>query len=147
MNTNSQVPPPIPRSRPALVWVISIFYFVSAGWVLLSFFLIYSGSIPLNEAQKVYFESQTFFDHGSTILIGVSNLTGAVFLFLLRKPAFHFFAAAFSVGLALTLYQIFMKNWLGVVGGPGLVGAVIGWGISVAIILYAKRLISRGILK
>jgi hypothetical protein len=147
MNTTPQEPPPVPAKRPALVWVISIFYFLSAGWVLLSFFLIYSGAIPLNEAQKAYFQSQTFFDHASTVVIGASNLTGAVLLFLLRKQAFHFFVAAFSVGLALTLYQIAAKNWLGAIGGPGLVGAMIGWGISIAIILYSKRLTTRKLLK
>ncbi len=147
MSTTPQELPPIPGRRPALVWVISIFYFLSAGWVLLSFSLIYSGAIPLNEAQKAYFQSQTVFDHGSTIVIGASNLVGAILLFLLRKQAFHFFVAAFSVGLALTLYQIVAKNWLGAIGGPGLVGAVISWAISVAIIIYSKRLTARKILK
>ncbi len=139
--------PPIAVKRPALVWVISIFYFISAGWVILSFALIYTGSILLNEAQKEYFQSQTIFDHGSTLLIGVSNLAGAVLLLALKRPAFSLFAAAFGVGLALTLYQIVAKNWLGVLGGPGLVGAVIGWAISLSIIFYTRRLIGRGILR
>jgi hypothetical protein len=147
MTTIPQEPPPIAVNRPALVWVISIFYFLSAGWVILSFALIHSGTIPLNEAQKEYFRSQTILDYGSTLVIGVSNLVGAVLLLALKKPAFHLFATAFGVGLALTVYQIFAKNWLGAIGGPGLVGAVIGWGISIAIISYSKRLISRGVLR
>jgi hypothetical protein len=138
---------PIAVKRPALVWVISIFYFISAGWVILSFALVYSGSIPLNEAQREYFQSQTIFDHGSTILIGVSNLIGAVLLLALKRPAFHFFATAFGVGLAITLYHIVAKNWLGVIGGSGFVGAIIGWAISLSIIFYTRRLIGRGILR
>ena len=139
--------PPIAVKRPALVWVISIFYFISAGWVILSFALVYSGSIPLNEAQREYFQSQTIFDHGSTLLIGVSNLVGAVLLLALKRPAFHLFASAFGIGLAVTLYHIVAKNWLGVIGGPGLVGAVIGWAISLSIIFYTRRLIGRDILR
>jgi hypothetical protein len=147
MSTTPQEPPPIAVKRPALVWVISIFYILSAGWVVLSFALIHSGAIPLNEAQQEYFRSQTILDYGSTVVIGALNLVGAILLFLLKKPAFHLFATAFGVGLAFTAYQIVAKNWLGAIGGPGLVGAVIGWGISIAIIVYAKRLISRGVLR
>lgn len=140
-------PPPLPINRPALVWVISIFYFVSAGWVLLSFALIFSGLIPLTDVQKTYFQAQTVFDYGSTALIGGANLVGAVLLFLLRRQAFPFFLTAFSFGLIQTLYQIVTKNWLGAIGGPGLVGAVIGWGISIAIIVYTWRLVSKGVLR
>jgi hypothetical protein len=147
MTTPVENPPPVPAKRPALVWIISIFYFVSAGWTMLSFLLIFSGAIPLNEAQKEYFQSQSPVDYGSTLLIGTANLVGAVLLLLLKKPAFHLFATAFGVGLLLTVYQIFTKNWLGAIGGPGLIGAIIGWGISIAVILYAKRLIDRGVLK
>ena len=147
MTTISESPPPIPRKRPALVWVISIFYFVSAGWTILSLALIYSGVIPLKEAQKTYFDSQTLCDHGSTLVVVVTNLAAAVLLFLLKKPAFHLFATAFFIGLMLTVYQVIVKNWLGVIGGPGLVGAIIGWGINMAIIIYSRRLISRGVLK
>ncbi len=114
---------------------------------MFSFLLIFSGSIPLNEAQKEYFQSQSPVDYGSTFLIGTANLVGAVLFFLLKKPAFHLFATAFGVGLVLTIYQIFTKNWLGAIGGPGLIGAIIGWGISIAVIVYAKRLIDRGVLK
>jgi FtsH-binding integral membrane protein len=147
MTTPTELPPPGPVKRPALVWVISIFYFLSAGWTILSFLLILSGAFPMNEAQKEYFQSQSPVDYGSTFLIGTANLVGAVLLLLLKKPAFHLFATAFAVGLVLTGYQIFTKNWLGAIGGPGLIGAIIGWGISIAVIVYAKRLIDRGVLK
>jgi hypothetical protein len=147
MNTQNTTPPPLPRKRPALVWVISIFYIVSAGFTLLSFALIFSESIPLNEAQRAYFQSQTPFDYGSSFLIGLGNLTGAVLLFLLRRHAFHCFAGAFALGILLLGYQILAKNWLGAIGGPGLVGALIGWGIAVAIIVYTRKLITQGLLK
>ena len=147
MTTNPQTPTPLVGKRPGLVWTISIFYFLSAGWVILSYALIYSGAIPLNHAQKQYLQSQTFLDSAFSVLIAASNLAGAVFLFELKKPSLPLFAAAFGIGLALTAYQILAKNWLGAIGVAGLIGAVLGWCISIAIIIYSKRLIRRGILR
>jgi hypothetical protein len=143
----SSNPPPLPRQRPVLVWVIAIFYWLSAGWTMLSFALIFSGLIPLNDAQKTYFDSQTLFDYGSTFLVGTANILGAIALFSLKRSAFPLFASAFGIGISLVIYQIFAKNWLEAVGGPGLVGAIIGWGISISIIIYSKRLITRGLLR
>ena len=147
MTTTPQEPPAIPVKRPALVWVIFILYLLSAGWVILSFALIHSGAIPLNEAQQEYFGSQAILDYGAILVCGALNLAGAIFLFRLKKPAFHLFATAFGLGLAVTGYHIVAKNWLGAVGVPALVGAVTSWGISIAIIVYSKRLISKGVLR
>ena len=129
--------------RPINVWIICIFYLLSAGWTLLSYYLIHLGLIPLNEAQEGYFRSLTSFDYGSTIVISASNLLGAVFLFRLRKEALHFFVVALLASLVVTGYQIAAKNWIGSIGAPGFVGVMFGWGISVAIIVYSKRFTAR----
>ena len=148
MNNASTISPEsTQRKRPKLVWVITIFYFISAGWTLLSFALINSGIIPLNEAQAAYFKSQTILDILFTIVLGVLNFLGAIFLFLLRRSAFYLFLSAFAFGLLMTVYHIIFKNWLAAIGGPGLIGAIIGWGISIAIIIYARKLIRAEILK
>jgi len=126
--------------RPAIVWTICIFYLFSAGWTLLSYLLIYFRLIPLNEVQEAYFRSLTTFNYVSTTVIAASNLVGTILLFRLKKEAFQFFVAAFVIGLAMTGYEIVAKNWIGAIGGPGLVGTFFGWGISVAIIIYSKRL-------
>jgi hypothetical protein len=138
---------PALRKRPKLIWIISIFYIFSAGWTVLSFALIYSGAIPINEAQKAYFDSQNIFDNILTLAMGSLNILGAILLFLLRRHAFHCFLAAFFIGALMTVYHIMFKNWLGVIGGPGLIGAVIGWFISIAIILYSNKLIKKEILR
>jgi hypothetical protein len=147
MSTNPEVQTPIPAKRPALVWVISIFYFLSAGWTTLSLALVLSGGIPLTSAQQQYFSSLTAFDHASTLVVGISNLAGAVLLLLLRRPAYRFFAGAFALGLLLTLRQVLAGNWLGAIGGAGLIGAAIGLAISVAVILYARGLVKQGVLR
>jgi len=138
---------PDSRKRPKLVWVISIFYILSAGWTILSFALIYSGAISISVAQKAYFDSQNIFDNTLTLVMGSINILGAILLFLLRRHAFHCFLTAFSIGVLMGVYQIIFKNWLGAIGGPGLVGAIIGWFISIAIILYSNKLIKKEILR
>ena len=132
--------------RPVLVWVISIYYLISAGFTILSIVLIYSGLIPVDGVQKEYFDGLTLFDHISTVLIGSLNLLGAVFLFILRKHAFHLFLAGFVAGLIATAYHILAKNWIETIGTAGFIGAAIGWGISISIIFYTKRLSNRKIL-
>jgi hypothetical protein len=133
--------------RPKLVWVITIFYLVSAGWTLLSFVLIYSGFIAVTEAQAVYFRSQNIIDVVFTVLIGLLNVVGAILLFLLRRRAYHMFLFALLLGLLMIVYQILFKDWLAAIAGPGLVGAAIGWGISIAVIIYARKHVKAGILK
>jgi len=147
MTLTPEVQPPIPAKRPALVWVISIFYFLSAGWTTLSLALVLSGGIPLSPAQQQYVSSLTAFDYASTLVIGISNLAGTVLLLLLRRHAYLFFAGAFGLGILLTLYQILTRNWLGAAGGAGLIGAAIGWAISMAVILYARSLVKKGVLR
>jgi hypothetical protein len=138
---------PALRKKPKLVWVISIFYILSAGYTILSFVLISTGAIQVNEAQKAYFDSQSIFDDTLTLTMGSLNVLGAIFLLLLMRYAYHCFLTAFSLGIVMYVYHIIFKNWLGAIGGPGLVGAVIGWLISIAIILYSKKLIKKEILK
>jgi hypothetical protein len=138
--------PSIRRKRPKLVWVITVFYVISAGWTLLSFALIYSGITPLNAAQVAYFKSQTILDTFFTIVIGALNFIGTIFLFFLTRTAFHLFLSAFILSILMTAYHILSKNWLAAIGGPGLIGAIIGWAISGAVILYTRRLIKHDIL-
>jgi hypothetical protein len=148
MNHASTISPELPqRKRPKLVWVITIFYVISAGWTLLSFALIYYGSIPLNEAQASYFKSLTSLDILFTIATASLNFAGVIYLFLLRRTAFYLFLLAFAFGVLITIYHIIFKNWLAAIGGSGLIGAIIGWGISIAVIMYARKLSKAEILK
>jgi hypothetical protein len=135
------------RKRPVLVWIIALFYILSGGWTIISFTLILSGAVVLNEPEQAYFDAQTNLDILLTIIIGAANLSGAIFLLLLRRYAYYCFLGAFSLSILLTAYHILFKNWLTVIGGPGLLGSIIGWLISIAIILYAKKLITNSILQ
>ena len=134
------------RRRPPWVWAISIFYFLSAGWITLSILIVRSGAIPMTDAQRQYFDSLSPFDYAYTIGLGGLNLVGAVFLLLLRRQAYPCFLCAFVLGLLVTGYQIVAKHWLSAMNPPGLVGVSIGWAIAIAIILYVRALVRRGVL-
>jgi len=142
---------PVPRAeRPVMVWVISLFYFVCTPFSLLMLALIplmLSGAFPIPEAQRDYFESQTWFDYALSGVALIVNLAAAILLFMLRRPALYFFVGTFVFGLLMVVYNIVAKNWLEAVGVPGLVGAFFGWGINIAIILYVWHLFKKGVLR
>ena len=134
------------KKRPVRVWVITIFYLLTAGYTLLSYFLIFSGIIAVNEAQQTYFASLGVFDWITTLLIGVLGLSAAISLFMLRKIAVKLFGIALSLNIALTLIQTFRTNWAEALEGPGLIGVIIGLIILVVILFYAKKLDKQQIL-
>ena len=141
-----EVPAPVSRRRPAGVWVISLFYVLSAVWTIVGLVLVLGGTFPLPEAQKAYYASLSPVDYGFSLVLCLLTLAGAVMLFLLKRQAYALLLAAFVLGLGQIVYQIVAKNWLAAIGGPGLIGAFIGWGIGLAILLYARRLVGRGTL-
>lgn len=134
------------NKRPTLVWVISIFLFLSAAWTLFSFFLIFSGAVPLDAASQAYFASIGFFDWLVTGAIFALNLSAAIALFMLRKVAVNLFIGAFAINILSTVVTVFRTNWTEALGSSGLLGVLIGWGIALAIIFYARSLAQKGVL-
>ncbi len=139
-NSNSK------KKRPVLVWVISIFYLFSFAWTTLSFFLIFSGVIPLPPEQEAYFNNLTTFDYGYTFLLMGINLAGAISLFLLRKIALYLFVGGLAISILSTIWHILTKGWLQAVGSAGLTGSLIGYVISIAICIYIWKLTNKGVL-
>lgn len=139
-------PPPLPKQRPVLVWVIAIFYGFSIFNTIASYAFVFSKTFPATPAQSQYFSSLSPIDHGVTALVVIMNLAGAIVLFRLKKAAPVLFTAAFGVGLAAVVYQCLTKNWFAAVGAVGLIGAAVGWCINLAIILYAFRLRQKHVL-
>ena len=132
--------------RPVGVWVISVFYLLSAGWTLLSFALIFSGAIKMNSAQEAYFASLTGVDWFLSLSLGVLGFTGAISLFLLRRLAVILFSLALVLNLALTMFQTMRTNWTEAISGSGLFGVLLGFLILVAVILYTRGLTKKGVL-
>ncbi len=133
--------------RPAWVWVITIFYVFSVGFTLLSFMLILSGALPLTPAQQAYFARLGPFDYMMSVGLGLLTLTATVLLFFLRTAAVPLFAASFVLNLGFTLVHAVATDWAQALGGSGLVGAFIGWGILGAVALYSRHLRQAGVLR
>lgn len=132
--------------RPKLVWTVFLFFLFSVGYTALSFYLVYSGSVRVMPDQAAFFSSLSVFDHTMTVVIAALNIAGAISLFLLRKIAFHFFAASLIIGILATVVHAMTKNFLVALGGSGAVGMIIGYGISIAVCVYAWKLKARGVL-
>jgi hypothetical protein len=135
--------------RPKLVWVIAIFYVLSAGWVVLSFILIYTGFVQLNAAQRMYFNNLGIFDWVSTVGEAMLTLTGTALLFILRKSAIWLFVAALTLAVLLTARTIFLSRspFLEALGRSGSFGMLMGWGIYLVVIWYASKLRQAGTLR
>lgn len=133
--------------RPTWVWVISVFYFLSAAYTLLSFYLINSGAIAVPAATKAYLDGLTATDYAFTILIGLANLIGAISLFLLRKIAYPLFLASLVANVLMSVWHIVSKNMLSAFVSGGAIGMLIGWGMLLAVCLYAKKLTKSGVLR
>ena len=137
----------VAAKRPGWVWAISICFFISAGWSLLSLLLIRAGTLPLTAAQVAYFDSLTVLDYVLSVGIGLANFVGAVALFLLRKVSFYLFASSLGANALLTLWHVTTKGWVAALGGAALVGAVIGFGLLIAVCVYSRHLLQQGILR
>ncbi len=132
--------------RPKLIWVIFLFYLLSAGYTVLSLVVVLSGLIPLNEAQAAYFHNLSALAIAVSLVTALLNIAGAIAIFRLRKIAPLLFIAALAISLAQTIAQIFTTNFAAALGGPGAIGALIGFGIAIAVCVYAWRLRMRGVL-
>ena len=135
-----------PRKRPKWVWVISVFFFLSASWTLYSIYLVETGAVQLQPDQVAYFDNLTGIDYTVSIIIGLANLLGAVALFMLRAVSFYFFMAALLLNVILHIWHILNKGWADAVGGPGMIGALIGLIILVAVCSYTYSLKKHRIL-
>lgn len=137
----------VAAKRPGWVWAISICFFLSAGWSLLSVLLVRAGTLPLTPAQVAYFDSLTLFDYVFSVGIGLANFGGAITLFLLRKVSFYLFASSLAANALLTMWHVATKGWVAALGGAALVGAVIGFGLLIAVCVYSHHLLQQGRLR
>jgi hypothetical protein len=135
-----------PAKRPKWVWVILVFYIVSAIFTLPSFALIYSGAVPLNAAQQEYFSGLGIFDFLFSIALATINLWGTVQLFRLRRSAVRVYTVALTLNVVLWIYHLAAKNFMQAAGASGLVGGLVGLGILAAILFYSRNLARNGIL-
>jgi hypothetical protein len=134
----------INRKRPTGVWVISIFYLVSAAFSAFSYYIVYSGKVVVSDAQAAYFAGLTGWDHLISAMQGILSVSGAVALFAMKRPAPYLFSANMVLGAGVTVWQIVTKGWMDAIGVSGAIGALMGWTILIAVCIYAWRLLKKG---
>jgi hypothetical protein len=137
----------VAAQRPGLVLGFSIFFTLWPGWTLLSLLLVSTGVVPLTPAQVAYFDSLSPLDYVLSVSIGLTSIGGAITLFLLRRVAFHLFAAALGAKLLLTCWRVAADGFVGALGNAALFGAVIGLGLLFAVVAYSRRLLQHGVLR
>jgi len=138
---------PVPGRRPALVWVIGLYYIIASVFGAISMYLLWSGNLPLSGAQAEYYHKLNVFDHAISVVSAVCSFGGAVSLLLLKRVAPVFFTANAGLGLGLIAWHIATKGYAAAIGGAGLVGAAIGAGIVIAMCVYSWELRKNGTLK
>jgi len=131
--------------RPILVWIISGFFFLSAGYTLYAFISLISGATPLNAQQQLYVDSLTPINYMTSIGIAALNLSAAVMLFLLKKQAAPLFLAGFTLGILSGVYNIATTNWLET-GAASVVGFFLSQLLVLAVVAYVFKLRKRGTL-
>jgi hypothetical protein len=135
--------------RPVLVWVIAVVVLAATAFSLFSIAMVPAllDSAGTSDARREFLESQTTLNYAIAIAVILGNVTGAVLLFFLRRPALYVFIGALVLSLAEKAYSILVNDWLAAVGTSGLVVALAGWAVNLAIILYTWSLFRRHVLR
>jgi hypothetical protein len=129
------------------VWVIAIFYLLSIASTLVSLAAVVTGIESVTPAQKRYFDSLGPIDYLGNLLILLISGWAVVEFFLLRRAAVRAFVIALAMNVALTAFHLMATNWREAAGGSGLPTVIVSWIVSVAVLLYARNLERRGVLK
>jgi hypothetical protein len=133
--------------RPLGVWVIAIFYLLSIASTLISLAAVVTGIVQMTPAQERYFASLGPLDYIGNLLILLISAWAVVEFFLMRKAAVRAFVIALAMNVALTAFHLLATNWREAAGGSGLLTVIVSWIVSVGILLYAKNLQRRGVLR
>jgi len=118
------------------IWLIVIWSFGSGIISLLSFFAVQFGAVPLNDAQRDYFDNLGLIDHMAGVLSAALNVAGAITLFKLRKQAMYLFFAAFGTSVLLSGWHATTRGLSG-----GLIELGIGLGLLGAVCIYVQKLV------
>lgn len=123
------------------IWLIVIWSFGSGIISLISFFAVQFGALPLNDAQRAYFDNLGLVDHLAGVLSAAFNLLGAIALFRLRRQAMYMFFSAFGVSTLISLWHASTRGL-----GGSLVELSIGLGLLGAVCVYVQKLAKQQIL-
>ena len=147
-------PPVVVQQRPVWVWVIFVFYLVSAGWGLLLQCLMVLGLYTLSAQQQALVGNLTPAARLFAVAMSLLNITAATSLWLLRRVAFPLFTLIVVLGLGTIVKQLLPGGMYNTMLGQGVLIQVatifsvgVGALLSLAIWWYVWSLRRRGVLK
>ena len=140
MSPGEAVPSTTKRPRPLLVWVILLFYGLSALSLVLVTLLRVSGN-PVVQS-RLPAESYTWFDYAESYGFVVLKLVAAIELFRLKRLAAPLFLAAFLLNIAATGFDVMIKTSVPVsLAAIGLAFSILG-----GVCVYSWLLARKGVL-
>lgn len=104
-------------------------------------------AIAIPDATQKYLDSLTTLDYAFSIIIGLANLTGAVSLFFFRRVAYSLFLGSLIANIFMSVWHALTKDLLTAFVSGGAIGIIIGWGMLLAVCIYAKNLSKTGVLR
>ena len=133
--------------RPAWVWVISIFYGLSAISSLVTTPLMLSGVLPVPEPEASQLAAvgpaQWVFSLGGGALLLAFSIT----FFRLRAVSVRLLAGVLGLSVVSSAWQLAVADLTSSAFGElAILTTLFGFGLLVCIYLYARRLRSRGVL-
>jgi hypothetical protein len=142
-----QTLPKTPSGRPKLVWLITLFYFLSAMLTAFGYYAVFGrkSSLPLPVQQQI--DALTALDHAQALVAVALNLMAAVSLFRLRRMAAYLFTATLALSIVGWLLRAALGGWAATVAAYGGAPIWFGYATSTAICLYSWHLASQGRLR
>jgi hypothetical protein len=138
------------KRRPTLVWVISIYTFLSGAWALFKNceFLFSHSHGPPSPLEEALQNRPPLIAALAVVTSGLS-LAAAAALFTLKRSAVPLFIAMTIIGSIGSWWVAKLPALVAMMGGPLISYAMAGFGIiiEVAICAYVYRLAKRGLLK
>lgn len=132
--------------RPGWVWVISIWFMFSTIIFPLSLYMALSGTLPLNAAQQAYYNNLGMLNYLIIAIRVILTFSAGLTLFLLKKVTIKIWLAIIVFAVFSNIYNLMTTEWLKIAGNTGVIGAVVGFMIMIAIYFYTRRLEARGVL-
>ena len=135
------------KKKPIMVWIIFIYILLTSTWGQFNYISTVLNYVDLPEKFHPYFQQLTTLDLLLSFPVSICSLIAAIFLFRLDKRTVKLWCVTLIVGLILTIYHSFIKNWGDYqLQGYQIYGGFIALIIPLIILLYSYWISKKNIL-
>ncbi len=126
------------KKRPALVWIISIFYYAGTAFAA----LVYARRVPLS-FEEAFYRDASRVDLVLTVLLALANIAAATLLLQLRRHALHLFLAAVALRFLMFVTHTSAHGLFAHTDVGALLGSL---GLPLIVCAYTWRQVRTGLL-